>query len=514
MKIAFADHGSPKSGALAVTILDGKSLSPSAKALDEALGGLITRVLEQSPRFSGKFEQLMTIPGVEGIGAQRLWLLGLGKPAALTTAKLEQLGAKLQATAKSLGETEVALRVDPVDGADVAPKLFAAHVALGARLRGYSFDRYKTKKAKPADAADGETAGEDPKPEELKLTIMVKGPTAAKQAFAPLDKVADGVFLTRDLVSEPANVLYPASFAKRCKELEKLGVQVEVLDNKQLQKLGMDALLAVGQGSAHGSRVVVMHWRGEGVSEDTPPLALVGKGVTFDTGGISLKPAAGMGDMKWDMGGAGTVTGAMKALAGRKAKAHVVGIIGLVENMPDGAAQRPGDIVKSLSGQTIEVLNTDAEGRLVLADVLTYTQQRFKPAAVIDLATLTGAILVALGHEHAGLFANDDGLADQLLAASRATDEGLWRMPLGAAYAKQVESDIADLKNIAAGRWAGSIIGAVFLEKFIESGTKWAHLDVAGMVWSTKDLKLAAKGGTGYGVRLLDRLVADNYEQA
>ena len=293
------------------------------------------------------------------------------------------------------------------------------------------------------------------------------------------------------------------------RRLTKLGVKVEVFGEKQLEKLGMRALLGVGQGSRRESQVAVMQWNGAGRGRQ--PIAFLGKGVTFDTGGISIKPAAGMGDMKWDMGGAGAVAGLMMALAGRKAKANVVGLIGLVENMPDGNAQRPGDIVTSMSGKTIEILNTDAEGRLVLADVLWYCQQRFKPAFMVDLATLTGAIIVSLGHEYAGLFANDDALAKNLIAAGEATGEKVWRMPLAGAYDKMIDSDIADVKNIG-GRDAGSITAAQFLQRFT-NGVPWAHLDIAGMAWSSKDSDTVPKGGTGYGVRLLDRLVRDYYER-
>ncbi|MBN8908542.1 MAG: leucyl aminopeptidase, partial [Rhodospirillales bacterium] len=312
----------------------------------------------------------------------------------------------------------------------------------------------------------------------------------------------------RDLVNEPANVLGPVDFAERVKALEQLGVEVEILAEKEMKKLGMGSLLGVAQGSPRGARLVVMRWNG-GKAKDAP-LAFIGKGVTFDTGGISIKPAGGMEDMKWDMAGAGAVTGLMAALAGRKAKVDVVGIVGLVENMPSGSAQRPGDVVKSYSGQTIEVINTDAEGRLVLADVLWYCQQKFDPAFMVDLATLTGAIIIGLGHEYAGLYSNDDALATKLLAAGQATGEKLWRMPLDEAYDKQINSDIADMKNVG-GRPGGSITGAQFIQRFV-NGKPWAHLDIAGMAWSSKDSAITPKGATAFGVRLLDRLVAEGFE--
>jgi len=332
----------------------------------------------------------------------------------------------------------------------------------------------------------------------------------AKRAFAPLDKIVDGVFFTRDLVSEPANIIYPETLAEAARSLEKLAVDVEVLDEKQMKKLGMGALLGVGQGSVRPPRLVVMQWKGA-KSKTAQPVAFIGKGVTFDTGGISIKPADGMWDMKWDMAGAGVVIGLMKALAGRKAKVNAVGVVGLVENMPSGAAQRPGDIVTSMSGQTIEVLNTDAEGRLVLADAMWYAQDRFKPKFMVDLATLTGAIIIALGHENAGLFTNNEELAERLVAAGKSVGEPVWRLPLGDAYDKLMDSDAADIKNISGGRDAGSITAAQFLQRFV-NGVPWAHLDIAGTAWSKKDAPTVPKGATAFGVRLLERLVAEHYE--
>ncbi|HVI18716.1 MAG TPA: leucyl aminopeptidase, partial [Gaiellales bacterium] len=314
----------------------------------------------------------------------------------------------------------------------------------------------------------------------------------------------------RDLVSEPGNVLTPKAFADACAGLADAGLEVEILDREALEALGMNALLGVAQGSVLPPYVAIVQWHGGG---NEPPLALVGKGICFDTGGISIKPAQGMEDMKWDMGGAAAVYGAMLAIAGRKAAANVVGVVGLAENMPSGTAQRPGDVVRSMAGKTIEIVNTDAEGRLLLADVLHYTRERFKPRAIIDLATLTGAVIVALGHEQAGLFSNDEALASDLQAAAEATGELLWRLPLGKAYEKHIKSDIADLKNVGRAREAGSTAGAVFLQQFI-GDTPWAHLDIAATAWTSRDLPLAGKGATGYGVRLLDRLVAARFENA
>ncbi len=337
---------------------------------------------------------------------------------------------------------------------------------------------------------------------------MVPRPALVRRRYTPLAAVADGLDFSRDLVSEPSNVKSPKWMAAQCRKLSKLGVRVEVLGEAQMRKLRMHALLGVGQGSVRESQAVVMRWSGGKQGGKT--VALIGKGVTFDTGGISIKPAGGMEDMIWDMGGAGTVIGAMHALAGRKAKANVVGIVGLVENMPDGNAQRPGDIVKSMSGQTIEVINTDAEGRLVLADMLWYAQKRFKPDVMIDLATLTGAIMVALGREYAGLYANKDALAERLVGAGKAVGENLWHMPLDEAYDKQINTPRADMKNVGP-RWGGSITAAQFLQRFT-NGVDWAHLDIAGVAWSDKDRPLMGKGATGFGVRALDRFVHDHYE--
>ena len=368
-------------------------------------------------------------------------------------------------------------------------------MALGATLRAYRFDRYRTKE-KPED-----------KPRLSTLTVLHADPAGGQFAWEPLAGIAKGVFITRDLVSEPPNVLNPAEMAERCRKLTQLGLEVDVLGPKEMTELGFGALLGVAQGSVNEPRMVVMKWDGGGTKK---PVAFIGKGVTFDTGGISIKPAGGMEDMKWDMAGAGTVVGLMAALAGRKSKVNAVGLVGLVENMPSGSAQRPGDVVKSYSGQTIEVINTDAEGRLVLADVVWYCQEKFDPQFMVDLATLTGAIIISLGHEHAGLFSNDDALSDKLIAAGKATGEKLWRMPLDEAYDKQLKSEIADMKNIG-GRPGGSITAAQFIKRFVND-KPWAHLDIAGMAWSTKDSPTTPKGATAFGVRLLDRLVAAHYE--
>ncbi|MGH7041230.1 MAG: leucyl aminopeptidase, partial [Acetobacteraceae bacterium] len=365
-----------------------------------------------------------------------------------------------------------------------------------AALRAYRFDRYRTKEKA------------DEKPRLARLSLLTAERAQAEAVWATQRGVAHGVFLARDLVSEPANVLNPAEYAERLLKLRELGLEVEVLGPQEMRRLGFGCLLGVSQGSVNEPRMVVMRWNGGAAG--AKPVAFVGKGVTFDTGGISIKGAGGMEDMKWDMAGAGTVTGLMAGLAGRRAKVNAVGLIGLVENMPSGTAQRPGDVVRSCSGQTIEVINTDAEGRLVLADVLWYCQKTFDPVFMVDLATLTGAIIVALGHEYAGMFANDDELALRLEAAGKAVGEGVWRMPLGEAYDEQIKSAIADMKNVG-GRPGGSITAAQFLQRFVNQ-KPWVHLDIAGMAWSSKDAACTPKGATAFGVRLLDRLVAEHYE--
>jgi leucyl aminopeptidase len=387
------------------------------------------------------------------------------------------------------------LRVElPVDDAATA-----AHAALGLRLAAYRFDKYRTKE--PAEK----------KPSILRAQIVTAEPDAALAAFAPMAALADAVSFTRDLVSEPANVLYPVEFARRVKELESLGLEIEILGEPEMAKLGMGSLLGVGQGSTRESQLVVIRWNGA-ADKKAQPLAFVGKGVCFDTGGISIKPAGGMEDMKWDMGGAGAVAGLMYALAGRKAKVNVVGILGLVENMPDGSAQRPGDVVTSMSGQTIEVINTDAEGRLVLADAIWYCQDRFKPKFIVDLATLTGAIITALGNDYAGLFSNNDELSANLLEASQKEGEPLWRMPMPDQYNKNLDSAIADMRNVGAAPAGGSITAALFIQKFVNN-LPWAHLDIASTAWKkSSTTPTVPEGATGYGVRLLNRMIEDKYE--
>jgi leucyl aminopeptidase len=494
MKIGFQKLALPKKGAVVAGVMEGGKLLPLGAELDEQLGGLLSRAMKAN-KFTGKAKQTLSVFGENGT----VLLYGLGDGSGIDELWCENAGGAIVAAILAAGDKEVSVLFEPhtADGnADEKAADRAARLAFGGLLRTYRFDKYKTKLKK------------EDKPVLQKLTVLTNQAAEAKKAAEALEAIAEGVFLARDLVSEPPNVLYPVSYAKRCEELKELGVKVEVLDEKQMAKLGMGALLGVGQGSERESRLVVMRW--EGGPKKQQPIAFVGKGVCFDTGGISLKPAGGMEDMKWDMGGSATVVGLMKALAGRKAKANVIGVVGLVENMPDGNAQRPGDVVTSMSGQTIEIINTDAEGRLVLADALWYTQDRFKPQFMLDLATLTGAMMVALGQVNCGYFSNSDELVAKLEAASKASGEKIWRMPLGEEYNKMMDSDIADVKNAGA-RWGGSITAACFLERFVND-LPWVHMDIAGMAWSQKDSPTVPKGGTGWGVRLLDEMVRANYE--
>ena len=448
-------------------------------------------------RFTGKAGQLFEA-FVEREGQLvRLALAGagpeVGEGEAGRAPGFERAGAALAARYLTSGETGLAL--DAAASGLGAKDL--ASVLLGLRLRAWRHDAYRTKL-------------KDEQKVSLKEALVLGAPKGAENAWRDAAALAEGVEFTRELVTEPANVIYPESFVERClKRFEGTGAELSVLDENEMRKLGMGALLGVAQGSVRKPRLLVIKWLGG--EAGAKPTVFVGKGVTFDTGGISIKPAAGMEDMKWDMGGAGAVAGAMLAFAGRKAKANVIGVCGLVENMPDGNAQRPGDVVTTMSGQTVEVINTDAEGRLVLCDAMTWAQRQFKPAALIDLATLTGAMIVSLGHEHGGLFSNNDGLADDLLAAGRTSGDKLWRFPLSPAYDKLIDSPIADMKNVGP-RWAGSITAAQYLQRFVEGSTPWAHLDIAGMVWADKPGQTWDKGATGFGVRLIDRYVRSKLE--
>ncbi|MDE1901652.1 MAG: leucyl aminopeptidase, partial [Alphaproteobacteria bacterium] len=493
LKIAFAAATLPGQHALIVTVADKNMLGEQGQKLDKKTNGALSRAMAAS-HFTGAAAQTLTVLAPAGTRLSRVILVGIGAAAKADAALFARVGGAGVA-ALTGKDAQAMFLVDQHKDLALPAGEAAAQTAYGARLRSYRFDKYHTKlKA-------------EQKPALKSLIVATRDAAAAKADYAPLGKIADGVFLARDLVTEPGNVIYPETLAQAARGLAELGVKVEVLDEKQMKKLGMGALLGVAQGSAFPPRLVAMSWMGDADAKDKRPVCFVGKGVTFDTGGISIKPAGGMEDMKYDMGGSAAVIGAMKALAGRKAKANVVGIVGTVENMPSGTAQRPGDVVTTMSGQTVEVINTDAEGRLVLADAMWYAQETFKPRCVIDLATLTGAIRIALGSEYAGLFSNDDTLSAQLTAAGKMAEEPLWRMPMGDAYDKQINSAIADMKNIGDGG-AGSITAAQFLQRFIKKGTPWAHLDIASMAWATKDKPLSPKGATAFGVRLLDRFVA------
>jgi leucyl aminopeptidase len=505
---ATAKAGRKEGGAWVVGAAEGGVLLPAAARLDKASGGALTRALKVS-RFTGKTGQMLEVVAPSGIAASRVLLAGLGKAESVDEKGLETLGAQILGRLFTAGETEASIEIDVPPssgkrGGKVKKGELAAHLAFGAKLKSYAFDKYRTRNLEEYER-------------KLKaIRIVVPDIAAAKKAYAGLDAVAEGIFLARDLVNEPPNILYPEEFARRAKaRLSKLGVKVEVLGEAEMKKQGFGALLGVGQGSARESQLVVMQWNGAPTSKkskSTKPFALVGKGVCFDSGGLSIKVGAGMQGMKGDMAGAACVTGTILALAQRKARVNVVGVVGLVENMPDGGAFRPDDVLTSLSGQTIEVLNTDAEGRLVLADALTYTQRRFQPRALIDLATLTGAIVQTLGFEHAGIFSNDDELVRRVQAAGRFTGERVWQLPLDPFYDKMIRSKIADMKNIG-GANSGAITAAQFLKRFIEKDMAWAHLDIAGVAWQDGEQKPTIPSwGTGWGVRLLNRLMKEHYE--
>ena len=469
MKISFADISLSKSGAVALVVPEGATPKGVAADFDSKTSGAVKRAMKAAG-FSGKSGTSLEIIAPQGVSASRLVLLGAGKIADLTASALENMGGELVGRLERAKETGGTVILDGIASTKLTAGEAAARVAFGAKLRSYRFDKYKSKK-KDAVA-------------ELKtLTVSTKAAVTARKAYGTLEKIADGMFLTRDLVNEPSNILFPAEFAKRARALSKVGVKVEVLNEAAMKKLGMGSLLGVGQGSVRESQLVVMRWNG-GKTGDKP-VAFVGKGVCFDTGGISLKPPAGMEDMKGDMGGAACVTGLMHALAARKAKVNAVGVIGLVENMPDGNAQRPGDIVTS-------------------------TEKRFQPKFMIDLATLTGAIMIALGKEYAGLFSNDDKLSKQLTDAGEAENEKVWRMPMGPTFDKAINSQFADMKNTG-DRYGGSITAAQFLLRFVKD-TKWAHLDIAGTAMASPKSSINQSWGSGWGVRLLNRLVADHYE--
>lgn len=493
MKITFSTKLS-KATVLVITLADNLKFGTEGTKIDQQTGGALKKAVK-SRSFKGKKGEVVAVTSPSGVGYNSILLLGLGKDTKINDLTAQSVGGSLYAALNGIKASDAVVMLENVKAVEEV----AANMAYGAKLRSYRFDKYKTKEKKESQPT-------------LK-SIAFCAKAKASTLFGKLDKIVQGVNFARNVVTEPPNILYPESYAEIVKkELKEDGIKVTILDEKQMEKLGMGSLLGVGQGSIRKSRLVVIEYNGA-ANKKEEPIAFVGKGVTFDTGGISIKPAAGMEDMKYDMAGSAAVAGLMKALAGRKAKVNAVGILGLVENMPGHNAQRPSDVVKSMSGQTIEVLNTDAEGRLVLADALHYVQEKHNPKLIVDLATLTGAIVIALGEEYAGLFSNNDKLCEKLTKAGTATDEKLWRFPLGDAYDKMLDSPIADMQNISAGRGAGSITAAQFLQRFIKNKTPWAHLDIAGVAWAKKDFDICPKGATAFGVRLLDRFVADNYEK-
>ena len=488
MKILFKKTEIPSDGALIVGVYDELTLSKTAKKIDLLMKGALTKALKIED-FTGKAGDLFIVVAPDKLSVKRLVCVGLGKKSEMNDLTAQKVGAAAVGALLTCGEKTADFAVDDLP---------APYVAFGAKLASYRFVKHKTIQKKPVTLEE--------------LYILTANAQSAQNAYEPLTAVAKGVYTARDLVNEPANVVTPVNFSKRVEELQKYGLVVEIYDQAQLKAKGFDMMLGVAQGSANPPRLAVVQWKGA-ASKDVP-VVFVGKGVCFDSGGISLKPATGMEEMKDDMAGPAVALGTMQALAMRKAKVNAAAIMALVENMPSGTAQRPGDVVKSLSGLTVEVVNTDAEGRLILGDAMWYAQERFKPQVLIDLATLTGAIIVSLGSDYAGLFSNDDTLAGNLEKAAEETGEKLWRMPMDELFDEQILSDVADIQNVGSkGREAGSIIAATFLKRFVKPDTKWAHLDIAGVTHCKKDKPLAAKGATGYGVMLLNRYVADNFEK-
>lgn len=501
--VEFAPLESPLQPVTALLCAQDLALGSYTRTLDGKAKGAVLQAAEAAD-FKGKAKTSFEILAPGGLDVRRLVVIGVGQPEQAKETDWVNLGGYLHAQIAARKCDAASLVADVPDPRSRSAADIAADLAFGAVLRSYRFNKYSTR---PKEENGGNQKSSNGL---ARLVVHTQDPEAAGIAFARRKAVANGMFLARDLVNEPANMLGPVEFAERVQELTRLGVEVEILDVAALTELKMNALLAVGQGSVRPPRVAVLQWNGA-KSRRSKPLCFVGKGVCFDTGGISMKPAQGMEDMKGDMGGAACVAGLMQALAERQANVNAVGLLGLTENMPSGSAQRPGDIVTSMSGQTIEVLNTDAEGRLVLADVLWYAQERFKPRLIVDLATLTGAIIIALGKEYAGLFSNDDKLATDLAEAGAATGELVWRMPLAPAYDKLIDSRNADVKNIG-GRHGGAITAAQFLQRFIRD-TPWAHIDVAGVAMDSSKTDISQSWASGWGVRLLDRMIADKYEK-
>lgn len=505
-EIVFAPRDQYPAGTVIVTCGEDVALAPTAAQLDGLSSGAILRACAIA-KFKGRKKTALSLLAPAGLqDVERLIVAGIGGLDADASQQWVELGGairgKLDAEVESAG-----LWLETVDG--TAPSAeHAARVALGLLLRSYEFNKYKTKKKSSKNSHEDD---QNPETALARITIHCDGPQAAEAAFAPLRAICEGVYLARDLINEPPNALGPEEFAERVNVFADFGVEVDVLHEDRMRELGMGALLAVGQGSVRPSRLVSLRWRGQG-APDSPPTVFIGKGVCFDTGGVSIKPAQGMEEMKGDMGGAACIAGLILTLAKQNAPVDVVGVLGLTENMVSGSAQRPSDIVASMSGQTIEVLNTDAEGRMVLADAMWYAQETWHPQRMVTLATLTGAIIVALGHEYAGLYANDDALCNALVEAGTETDEKVWRMPLGQRYDKMIDSKVADMKNIG-GRWAGSITAAQFLQRFVKDGVAWAHIDIAGTAFSSPSTDINRSWGAGFGVRLLERMVHNDAKE-
>lgn len=499
LRINYVKPTIPAQGALLLTVAANRKLGPRGNEIDRKLGGAIKRAMA-SGKFEGKKEQVLVIPAPAKTRLNRVVLLGIGEPSELTDVICQKAGGAAIVVLQKGNEATATLIFDDYKGMAVDVVTAAANTAFGAKLRSYKFDKYFTKL-------------KDDKKSKLAALDVAGEVSALKKAYSNLEKIADGVFFARDLINEPANVIYPETLANECKKLSKLGIKVEVLDEKAMKKLGMGSLLAVSQGSGFPPCLVAMYWQGNPKAKDKRPLALLGKGVTYDTGGLCLKPRGALDDMKRDMTGAAIIMGTMMILASRKAKVNAVGVVGLTENVIDGLSMRVGDIVKSMSGQTIEITNTDAEGRLVLADAIWYAQDKYKPHSIVDVATLAGAVKMALGNEFGGLFDNDESLRTRLMRSGQSVDENLWPLPLCGAFDKAMDSSIADMKNasdISAG--AGGSMGAQFIKRFVKEGTSWAHLDIAPVSFSNKDQPLSPKGATAFGIRLLERFVADYYE--
>lgn len=498
MEVSFIKFNQIKSDSVVFLVDEELKIGTQLKALDGKKA--ISKALSLSPNFKGKSGQVLSILNAD-LKFPRILLLGLGNKKAITTNSLQSAGGKLASYLNASEISNITLCVEGNYGSKLSASDIACNIAFGAKLKNYMFNKYFVNRKNEYKIFLN------------KLSVALEASSEAQKSFRDLNVIAEGVYFARDLVSQPPNILYPESYAEECIKLEKKSkLKVSVLTVKDMQKLGMGALLGVGQGSIRESRLVVLEWSGHPKGKKEAPVAFVGKGVTFDSGGISIKPSTGMADMKYDMAGSAAVVGVMKVLAERKAKVNAIGVIGLVENMPDGNAQKPADVVTSMSGQTIEIDNTDAEGRLVLADALWYTQDKYKPKFMVNLATLTGAMVVALGEGgYAGLFSNDDKLAQQITEVGEEVNEKNWRFPLHEFFDKQINSEIADVRNTGTGRGAGSITAAQFLQRFVNK-CKWAHLDIAGMAWDKNGNDVTPKGATGYGVRLLNQLVMKYYE--